>query len=92
MVQQDRYAACTICSETWRHAIYLYTYDLVDAGDFRLEDCDGVSNRGLLVGVGDGRGAESAGLQRGELLVLAHSRNNFRKHPLIIINLLTMID
>ena len=66
------------------------TYDLVDAGDLGLENSDGISDRRLLVGVGNGRGAESASLQGGELLILAHSRDNFRKHPLIIINLLTM--
>ena len=68
------------------------TYDLVDAGDLGLENSDGISDRRLLVGVGNSRGAESASLQGGELLILAHSRDNFRKHPLIIINLLTMLD
>ena len=66
------------------------TYDLVDAGDLGLENSDGISDRRLLVGVGNGRSAESASLQGGELLILAHSRDNFRKHPLIIINLYTI--
>lgn len=68
------------------------TYDLVDARDLGLENRDGVSDRGLGVGVGNGRGAERASGQRAELLILAHSRDNFRKHPLIIINLLTMLN
>ena len=67
------------------------TYDLVDSRDLGLENRDGVSDRRLL-GVGDSRGAEGALLQGSELLVLAHFAENFRKHPLIIINLYTIVD
>ena len=64
------------------------TYHLIDSRDLGLENRDGVSDRRLL-GVGDGRGAEGALLQGSELLVLAHFAENFRKHPLIIINCYT---
>ena len=67
------------------------TYDLVDARDLGLENCDGVSDRrlGRALVVGDGRRAEGARLQSGERLVLAHPRDNLRKHPLIIIIFIT---
>ena len=82
--------ACPKESSHSRRNCDMATYDLIDAGDLGLENGDGISDRRLLVGVGNGRGAESASLQGGELLILAHSRDNFRKHPLIIINLLTI--
>ena len=77
---------CRSCPQACR-----FTYDLVDAGDLGLENRDGVSDRRLLgaLVVGDGRGAESASLHRAERLVRAHSADNLRKHPLIIINLYT---
>ena len=71
-------------------AAQLLTYHLVDSRDLGLENRDGVSDRRLF-GVGNGRGAEGAGLKCSELLVLARSAQNLRKHPLIIINLYTSL-
>jgi len=67
----------------------MFTYDLVDSGDLGLEDSDGISDGRLRGSVGNGGGAESARLQSSELLILAHSRDNFRKHTLIIIKIIS---
>ena len=67
------------------------TYHLVDARDLGLENRDGVSDRRLGASVGNGGSAESAGRERGERVELARPRDNLRKHPLIIINIDTIL-
>ena len=69
----------------------LATYNLVDSRNLGLENSDGVSDRrlGRALVVGDGSGAEGAGLHGGQGVNLTDSRDNLRKHPLIIINLYT---
>ena len=46
------------------------TYNLGDAGDLLLKDGHGVTDGGLLVGVGDGGGAESSGGEASQLMLL----------------------
>ena len=69
----------------------LRTYHLVDARDLRLENRDGVSDRRLGRSVGGDASTESALLHGGERLELARTGDNLRKHPLIIINIDTIL-
>lgn len=65
----------------------LVTYHLVDLRDLRLEDGDGISDRGFFAGVSHSGGPEGLRGKSSELLVLTHAGSKFRKHPLIIINI-----
>ncbi len=61
----------------------LDSYHLIDAGDLRLEDCDCVSNGGLLVHLRSS--SESLCRELSDVLLLVKSCEELRQHSRAII-------